>query len=46
MEMALIAVALLGMEPEQGAQLSNFLFENSSKKQNPDLNENIDQLIH
>ena len=46
MEMALIAVALLGMEPEEGAQLSNFLFENSSKKQNPDLNENINQLIH
>ena len=46
MEMALIAVALLEMEPEQGAQLSNFLFENSSKKQNPDLNENINQLIH
>lgn len=29
MEMALIAVALFGMEPEQGALLSNHLFENS-----------------
>ncbi len=46
MEMALIAVALFGMEPEQGALLSNHLFENSSKQQNPDLNESINQLIH
>lgn len=46
MEMSLIAVAFLGMEPEPGAQLSNYLFENSSKRQNPDLNENINQLIH
>lgn len=46
MEMALIAVALFGMDPEQGAHMSNYLFENSSKQQNPDLNENINQLIH
>ena len=46
MEISIISITLLGVPVEQGVPLSQYLYENSSKQRNPDLNVNIHQLIH
>lgn len=45
-EMAVIAGSLLGAGPEGGTEMAEYLFENSTRKQNPDVNKNIHLLIH